>query len=224
MRQALFSYALPLICGLAFANNAQLHADSPAIAGESSMTDCSKEFLIAYFPPVLVENSLEKFHVPKDKWEPIVKQLTASEKSIITLVEEKASKITPNPLKDPQQRQAAVKIFRETLMEIFSGVLHQNGITDEQQIKSILDDIQQQKAKKFAECLEKHRQKSPAQPSDNSKNVPHAPVEQHPSNVHAAPTAMNSDHGAYTPHDIKSGHEHSEDNLDENRPNYSDDG
>lgn len=152
-------YAFPL--ALALSTNGLLAADQQAAtATESVIGDCSKEFLIAYFPSSLVQDALNKFHVPKEKWDPIIKSLAESEKSIITQVEEKASKITPNPLKDPQQRQVAVKIFRETLTDVFSGVLKKNGITDDKQIHAMLDEIQQQKAKKFAECLDKHRKPS----------------------------------------------------------------
>jgi hypothetical protein len=117
-----------------------------------------------------VETTLDKFNVPKEKYPAITKDLADNEKNIISKVEEKASKITPNPLKDPQQRQVAVKIFRETLMDIFSDVMNKNGITDDKQLQAMLEDIQQQKAKKFAECLERH--KKPLEVESDSASAP----------------------------------------------------
>lgn len=118
-------------------------------------SECSKELLLAYFPEIFVRETFTKFNVPKDKWDSIVKGLNDKDKDVIRVVEDRASKMTPNPLKDPEQRQAAVKLFRETLLEIFSGVLKDNGISDDAQISAMLDDIQQQKAKRFALCIKK---------------------------------------------------------------------
>ncbi len=148
--------AFSILFTLGAAHTAQISAQTDAPA-RPAVGDCSREFLIAYFPPSLVEGALKKANIPQDKWANITKALTASEKDIITQVEEKASKITPNPLKDPQQRQVAVKIFRDTLYTIFSDVLKKNDITDDKQIQSMLDDIQQEKARKFTDCLEQHK-------------------------------------------------------------------
>lgn len=134
---------------------------SPSIVVGAEPSDvCSKELLLAYFPDNFVIETLKKFNVPKDKWEGIVKGLAAKDKDIVKEVEEKASKLNPNPLKDrsPEQRQVAVKIFRESLLDVFGGVLKANGITDEKQIQSMLADIQQQKAKNFAQCMEKQKE------------------------------------------------------------------
>lgn len=129
----------------------------PATAEEAGPDMCTQEALMSYFPESYVKNSLKKFNVPEDKWPAITQALHSKERDVIKTVEAKAENMNPNPLKDPQQRQAAVKIFKETLLEIATVPLKNNGVTDETQIKAILDDIQQQKAKEFAYCIEKHR-------------------------------------------------------------------
>lgn len=131
---------------------------APVLANVSETIDeCSKELLIAYFPEVFVKETLKKFNVPQSSWAAITQELNGKEADIIKMVEEKAEKMKENPLKDPKQRQEAVKIFRETLLQVFSGVMKKNGVTDDKQIQSMLDDIQQQKAKRFAQCMEKHK-------------------------------------------------------------------
>lgn len=119
--------------------------------------DCAKELLLSYYPPEFVLETLKKFNVPKDKWEQIVDGLKMKDKEVIHTVEEKASQMDPNPLKDPQQRQEAIKIFKDTLLQIFSSVVKPAGITDDKTIQAMLDDIQQQKAKRFAQCIEKRK-------------------------------------------------------------------
>lgn len=127
------------------------------VFADSAVDECSKELLLAYFPETFLNETLKKFNVPDTEWTQINQELALKDKDVIGIVEEKASKITPNPLKDPQQRQTAVKIFRETLFEVFSSVLKNHGVKDDSQIQAMLDDIQQQKAKRFAQCMEKHR-------------------------------------------------------------------
>lgn len=152
----ILKFSFSLLLSFAAVSSQQIIAQTEAPA-HPVVGECSREFLIAYFPPNLVEDALKKANVPQDKWAAITKALSASEKDIITQVEDKASKITPNPLKDPQQRQVAVKIFKETLLNIFTAVLKKNGISDDKQISDMLDGIQQEKAKRFTECLDKHK-------------------------------------------------------------------
>lgn len=121
--------------------------------------ECSQEILLSYYPAVFVKETLKKFNVPEDKWEAINKELGTRDKEIIKIVESKAAKVNPNPLKDPQQRQAAVKLFRETLVDNFGAVMKAHGVTDDKQIQEMLDDVQQQKARRFAHCMQQQKQK-----------------------------------------------------------------
>ena len=151
-----------LTCSLAFTS-----AYAIDLNPKSGVDECSRELLLSYFPEAFVNESLKKFNVPKDQWDAINKELTSKNDQVIKIVEEKAAKMDPNPLKDPSQRQQAVKIFRDTLFEVFAGVLRQHGVTDDAQIKSMLEDIQHQKAVRFAQCMDKN---FPKQTDQNSVN------------------------------------------------------
>ena len=129
-----------------------ISAQTPAASDE-----CAKELLLSYFPEPLVNETLKRFGVPQDKWAGIAKSLASKDKDVVKLVEQKAATMNPNPLKDPQQRQAAVKLFRETLLQVFTDAMKENDMQDESQFQAMLDDVQQQKAKKFAMCMEKQK-------------------------------------------------------------------
>lgn len=129
----------------------------------SATDDCAKELLLSYFPAPIVNETLKRFDVPKDKWDGIAKSLASKDKDVVKTVEQKASAMNPNPLKDPQQRQAAVKLFRDTLLQVFTDAMKDNGITDTSKFQAMLDDIQQQKAKMFAMCMERHKQQAQKQ-------------------------------------------------------------
>ena len=137
-------------------------------ATQNQDEQCSKDILLAYFPEVFVKRTLDDYKVPNDQWDAIASELTAKDRDIIKQVEAKAEKMNPNPLKDPQQRQAAVKIFRDTLLENFSTILKAHGVNDDKQIQAMLDDIQQQKAKRFALCMQSQRTSRAAPPESPS--------------------------------------------------------
>lgn len=122
---------------------------------------CSPDVLMSYYPERFVAETLDRFEVPQENRDQIISALAEKNKEVVPLVEEKAAKKTPNPLRDPQYRQEAVTIFRETLYELFSSVMQANGINNQEQIQSMLDDIQQQKAKQFAECMERFESEGP---------------------------------------------------------------
>ncbi len=152
---------------LTFANSVMAQETKATI---QPLDDCAKELILSYFPENFVQNTLKKFKVPEDKWDAIKAGLAAKDRDILKIIEEKASKLANNPFKDrdPAQRQAAVKLFRETLFQSFEDVLKENGITDEKQIQDMLDDIRQQKIAGYKQCIEKHS-------SSQSASVPNAP-------------------------------------------------
>lgn len=136
----------------------------------SAVDECAKELLLSYFPESIVAETLKHFSIPQDKWAGITKSLADKEKDVVKIVEEKAKEMNPNPLKDPQQRQAAVKLFRDTLLQVFSDALKENGVTDSSQFQAMLDNIQQQKAKKFAMCMEKKKNETGASDTSSDDN------------------------------------------------------
>lgn len=144
------TYTLALCFGVLVVGMSQDISAEQAIA-----EDCSKELLLSYFPESFVRATLKKFNVPESDWAAIVAELKNQDKEVIKSVETKAASMTPNPLKDPSDRQAAVKLFRETLLGVFATVLKNHGVQDPKKIQSMLDDIQHQKAQKFAACMKK---------------------------------------------------------------------
>lgn len=118
--------------------------------------ECSQEVLLSFFPEVFVKGALEKHHVPKDKWDAILSALKAKDQSLIKDVQAKAEAMNPNPMKnpnDPEQRTAAIKLFRDTMQDGFSSVLKANGVTDDEEILGMLDEVQEARAKRFESCV-----------------------------------------------------------------------
>ncbi|CDR34992.1 hypothetical protein [Criblamydia sequanensis] len=134
--------------------------------------ECSRELLLSYFPEPFVKNSLDKFDVNQAERASIISDLENQDQEVIKKVEEKASQKDPNPLKTPVKREEAVKLFRETLFEVFSDVMKKHGETDDKRIQLMLDDIQHQKAKYFVRCMEQQRGSIIPTPALNKNKEP----------------------------------------------------
>lgn len=131
--------------------------EGTALHADVQTTECSREMLLSYFPEPFVKEILQRNQIPEDKWGAIIQELSANDKNVLAKVESRGNAMNPNPLKSPEYRQIAITIFRETLLEIFTEVMNKNGITDKEQVQTMLDEIQRLKAKRFAKCMEKTR-------------------------------------------------------------------
>ncbi len=120
--------------------------------------DCSKEYLLNYFPEVVVNKVLHQYQIPGELWPQINQELQAQEASVVDIVREEASKMKPNPLYDPKQKNVASELFRQALYQIFTNVMNKNGVQREEQISAMMDLIQYKKAKLFNDCIQKKQQ------------------------------------------------------------------
>ena len=141
-----------------------IRAETTEVVLSNSMK-CTKEELMAFFPQQVVQSVLLKANLPKEEAEAIAVELANKDRELTKIVEEKAANVNPNPFKDLSQRDSAMRIYRETLYEVFSNALKAHGITNRDQIQTLLDEMQAAKSKLFIECIRKQQTKSTAPPS-----------------------------------------------------------
>jgi hypothetical protein len=134
----------------------------------SNSMKCTKEELMIFFPQQIVESILVKAKFPKEQALSIAEELSHKDQELAKIVEDKAAKLNPNPFKDLSQRDLAIKIYRETLYEVFAKVLKAHGVTNEDQIQTLLDEMQSAKSKLFIECIRKQHVNSSSPPSSSS--------------------------------------------------------
>ena len=127
--------------------------EAPADGGVPSK--CTKEELMAFFPQQVVESVLIKAKLPAAQAAEIAQELSQKDRELAKIVEDKAAKLDPNPFKDLSQRELAIKIYRETLYEVFAKVLKAHGVKSDDQIQSLLEEMQAAKSKLFIECIRK---------------------------------------------------------------------
>jgi hypothetical protein len=127
---------------------------------DSNNAELSNDAMMSYFPEIFVERTLERYQIPQAQRISIQKELVDKNKEVINLVEDKASKMTPNPLRDPTLRDEAVKIFRDSLYEVFSKVMLSHGVTDKEELHEMLDDIQRQKAEYFSQKMRQYKEEN----------------------------------------------------------------
>lgn len=135
-----------------------------AQGGDDALSKCTKEELMTFFPQQVVESVLTKAKIPSDQASAIAKELSQKDRELAKIVEDKAAKLEPNPFKDLSQRDLAIKIYRETLYEVFAKVLKAHGVKNEDQIQTLLEEMQSAKSKLFIDCIRKQTA-APASPS-----------------------------------------------------------
>lgn len=149
---------------------------SPAlVSANSERAEMPQDEMMSYFPKKFVAQTLEKYKVPQGQRLAIQNSLAEKDMEVISLVEEKAAKMDPNPLKDPKLRQEAVKIFRDSLYEVFSKVMQAHGVTDKDELHAMLDDIQRQKAEYFAQTMEAHKEEARRRRDQSSSSLSRQP-------------------------------------------------
>lgn len=121
---------------------------------------CTKEELMKNFPQEVVESVLLNAKIPQDQASAIAKDLSQKDRELEKMVEEKAAKLDQNPFKDLSQRDLAIKIYRETRYEMFAKVLKANGIKNDDQIQSLLEETNAARSKQFIDCIKKQTSNS----------------------------------------------------------------
>ena len=121
----------------------------------SNSMKCTKEELMRFFPEQIVQSVLVKAKLPQEQADAIARDLSQKDRELAKLVEERSSKVDPNPFKNLSQRDLAIKIYRETLYEVFAKVLKAHGVTSDDQIQTLLDELQEARSKLFIECIRK---------------------------------------------------------------------
>jgi hypothetical protein len=134
----------------------------------SNSMKCTKEELMIHFPQQIVESILIKAKFSKEQATSIAAELSHKDQEWAKIVEDKAAKLDPNPFKDLSQRDLAIKIYRETLYEVFAKVLKSHGVTNDDQIQTLLDEVQSAKSKLFIECIRKQHVNSSSPPLSSS--------------------------------------------------------
>lgn len=142
-------------------------ASSPAVESTDSI-NCSKEELMSFFPQPVVQAVLLQAKFSNEEAAAISKELSQKNPDLVKMIDEKASKMDPNPFKDLSQRDQGLKIYRETLYEVFSKVLKVHGIADEDQAHALLEEIRASKSKHFIECIRKQQTSSFPSPSQTA--------------------------------------------------------
>jgi hypothetical protein len=115
--------------------------------------NCTKEELMTFFPKAVVKAVLIKSKISEEQADSIAEDLSTKDAELDKIVKDKASKLDPNPLHDLNQRDVAIKIYRESLFQGFAKVLRAHGITDDEKIQALLDELQRSKSQLFVDCI-----------------------------------------------------------------------
>lgn len=131
---------------------------------------CTKEELINFFPQQVVEHVLIKAKIPRDKAHKIAVELSQKNMELLNTVEEKSSHLQKNLSNNSNLQDQTIKIYGDTLHDMFTKVLKAYGIDDETQAQNLLEQIRLERSKHFIECL-RLQQNSVQLPKESSPPV-----------------------------------------------------
>jgi len=123
----------------------------------SAATDCSEDVLFKFFPRKFVMEVLDEHNVPQEKANNIADALYEADQIVVQVIGSKANAMESNPLEDPQAEKERAKLFNESLSEVFTDILEENGVTDQAEVKEMLDEIQQMRNQRFNQCRKENR-------------------------------------------------------------------
>lgn len=147
-----------------FCSSTMLQGETTEVVLSNSMK-CTKEELMRFFPEQIVQSVLVKSNIPKEKADVIAKTLSEKDRELAKIIEEKSANVGKNSSKNLSQRDLANKIYRETLYEVFAKVLKDNGITNDDQIQTLLEELGEARSKLFIECIRKQPKSTVSDPS-----------------------------------------------------------
>jgi len=133
-----------------------LFACIPMFASAAT-AECSEDVLFKFFPRGFVTEVLKEHDIPQDKINNITETLYQADQEVFDLITSTAQNMEPNPLEDINAEAERAKLFRDSLMQVFTAALEQNGITDPQKIQTMLDEIQQKRLQRFIQCQKEGR-------------------------------------------------------------------
>lgn len=132
-----------------------LQAKTTEVVLSNSMK-CTKEELMRFFPEQIVQDVLKKANLPQKEVDAITETLVKKDLELARIVREKVVQTDTERFKNTGKRALTMKIYQETLYEVFAQVLKQeSGITDKEKIQSLLNELQEARSKLFIECIRK---------------------------------------------------------------------
>lgn len=133
---------------------AWMSVSSPMAAEQIEQQEvCSDEVILKFFPKEFVRVAFTENGIPEDQWIEIMDNLKQREGEVMVVLREKAGRMDPNPLENYEHAKTAAKLLRESQLEVLTRTMNQAGITDQRLIEKVMTRIQEQKARRFAECL-----------------------------------------------------------------------
>ena len=116
---------------------------------------CLKELQQNFFDEKLVRQTLALYRMPQGMWKNIIEDLKRNQKAVEKIMQTKAIKMRPNPLRPPFNPEQTEALLKETLYEVFYKTIDFYKITDSDTIRAMFNHIIQQENIYIKNCLNK---------------------------------------------------------------------
>jgi|GEM_PF-5745570 len=126
-------------------------ANNPLDPQSRPATPCRRDFGYQFFPPSIVETTLEQNGMNAADSAAVANELKSKITYIHQTVWDRAQKMNPNPFDNADQKIGDA-LYRTVALEVFVASVKNHGLIDHERATGIFDDVQASRTQKFAEC------------------------------------------------------------------------
>lgn len=116
------------------------------------VSTCAQEVLFRFFPKEITLEAMRENGLTGENAESVASVLWNSDNTIIREIEDRASKMDPNPLLDDGSPEVRAKLFKEVATDVFMKALTDEGFQDTSKALQIFDAVQEARFVQFQKC------------------------------------------------------------------------
>jgi len=113
---------------------------------------CYRDLELNFFRANLVNETLSMHSISQSNWNLINQELQRNVRRVPEIVRARAKQMIPNPLDTPFDREIALQLLQEVLLEVFSETLSLFQITNQNKVEEMFQYIREQQIERLTHC------------------------------------------------------------------------
>jgi hypothetical protein len=114
---------------------------------------CLRNLQQNFFREAVVTEALSFYNIPQGLWVPINNDLKVASARVPEQMKRMTSRMVPNPLEYPFQREVVAKLLKQALFEAFLSAMTNNNMVERPTVDMIFDYIFYRQAPFLISCL-----------------------------------------------------------------------
>lgn len=126
---------------------------APFIEASGRKPRCYHQIAQHFFSEDVVSQALSLYQVPASIWDSILKDLRDNESAVESIMETRARKMRPNPLRAPFDPDKVYLLLESVLFDIFFKTINYYNVIDPNSIRAMFNYVMQRESSYIKDCL-----------------------------------------------------------------------